>query len=312
MTAQTHQHDTLNDDIEILLNKVRKQTKSAERHASQADTLNPHLIEKTCSSLMRQLHQPCRIGFLGDANSGKTTLANQLIGKAVLPSSVVTNTRFVTRVAYGSQISATVNHRSIQFTEFDRFGEVDSAEKSVIRPGVSHCDIALPLPRLREIEVVDAPPNLTEVETDRLVAHADIWVWCTNAARAWSATDRQTRLRMSSIPPERAVLVATHADALGGYGARCAVRDRLDLDAGEMFAAVCFSSADAAVPGDAKADADAAAANVDAAAADVLAFARAIENVTSAYRQKRSRRIASLAKRVATGAMAAESAETSC
>ncbi|MEL7048285.1 MAG: dynamin family protein [Pseudomonadota bacterium] len=188
--------------------------------------------------LSRKLTNPVRIAFLGETNVGKTTLANRMLGSAVLPTSVVANTPYRVHLRHGPVPSVTVHTKNgaIETHVGADIPKIDSQS-------IEKLEIALPLPQLRDIEILDTPGQQPSGSGARQqMIPADIWVWCTNSSRAWSASDRTARMNLPPIPRARAILVATQADTLRGDVARSAVFQRLAQETSEYFGTICFSS----------------------------------------------------------------------
>ncbi|MEO1542868.1 MAG: dynamin family protein, partial [Pseudomonadota bacterium] len=221
-------------DIEQRLSAVLSAYESVPSD-DRSDTLSD--IHSGFKRLLELINEPVRIAFFGETNVGKTTLANRMLGAQVLPTSVVANTPYLVHVSYGL-IPAVIVHTSDGKTVKHAGGQLPHVGSS----SIEKLEIVLPLPQLKDIQIFDTPSHDKEAagfEND--IPKADICVWCTNASRAWSASDRAARLKLPPIPRARAILVATNADTLANEVARASVRNRLEGEASALFGTVCFA-----------------------------------------------------------------------
>lgn len=151
------------------------------------------------------LRRPLRTAVLGEYNSGKTSVTGLVIGKGLLPVSVLSNTGVPVLVGYGSEpalFGIDENGISIRID-----GAGDDALTDLDYRAV---DIRLPLPWLQHHQVLDTPATMTPA---LFTSDCDIAIWCTVATRAWTESERTL---WSTIPARcfrSALLVATHKDS---------------------------------------------------------------------------------------------------
>ncbi|MEO1206080.1 MAG: dynamin family protein [Pseudomonadota bacterium] len=267
--------------------------------ATQSEAISS--VRSGFKSLTHQLARPVQIAFFGETNVGKTTLANRILGAQVLPTSVVANTPYSVHVRHG-QMPSVIVHTADGKSQRHAGGILP---KSGTTP-ITKLEIVLPLPQLREIEVFDTPS--ADRQGPGAIPHsprADIFVWCTNASRAWSASDRAARLKLPPIGRERALLVATNADTLGSEAAREAVRQRLQREADALFGAICFSgmAADSKQPDDQREP------PALKRSEDDLSFEKTVFRSIRAFRERRQRTVRRLSDRLSRLAIAALIAE---
>lgn len=151
------------------------------------------------------LRRPLRIVVLGEYNSGKTSVTGLMIGKGLLPVSVLSNTGIPVHVGHGAQPALYgIDQNGISI-------RIDGHKDDPLTDLTYHAvDIRLPLPWLQRHQILDTPATLTPA---LFAADADIAIWCTVATRAWTESERNL---WSAMPPrvhQNAVLVATHKDS---------------------------------------------------------------------------------------------------
>lgn len=199
----------------------------------------PDTALKICAAGLARLEgilaQPPRVRILGEVNSGKTSVADVLLGVGLLPASVVANTRLPVLIKYAETTALHVigpgGRR--QLTEKD----LDDLPNGVYFDSL---EIGLPSERLEEFEILDAPA-LTELGTED--AEADIFVWCTVATRAWTETERALWSTLPRRCWRNALLVATHKDAIADQDDLLKVERRLRTVTSGMFRDVMLVAA---------------------------------------------------------------------
>jgi hypothetical protein len=174
-----------------------------------------------------------RVTILGEVNSGKTSVADLLLGVRLLPASVVANTRLPLLIYYAeTAVLHAVGDRGRRILHAEDIDELPA--------DIWELEIGLPIERLREFEIRDTPAL---AHLDNRDAAGDIRIWCTVATRAWTESERA---RWSALPRRHwhnALLVATHRDALEDPGDAAKVEWRLRRTAGDMFRDVVIVSA---------------------------------------------------------------------
>ncbi len=199
------------------------------------------------SSLIARLHtrllRPPRIVLLGEFNSGKTTLANALIGADVLPTSIHANTRIPIHVHYSAEPAITVGldlgiRRPLDATTLN---EVVSGRARMLHVGLA-------ADRLKLFELIDTPGlasgdfRLDKVNLEAC-RHANIAIWCTAATQAWKATETLTWEAVAQRLHRNGLLIATLADALNTDRDRMRVEARLRHEASRSFAGIAMVTA---------------------------------------------------------------------
>lgn len=187
------------------------------------------------------LDRPLRVTIVGEYNSGKTSVADLLIGDRLLPTSVVSNTHVPVLINYAEQAAI------YGVTDMDTRIRVDGGEDDAPTDlSFRALQIALPIERLKTYQILDTPPTAIPAA---FVAEADIVIWCTVATRAWTETERSA---WAALPPRswrNALLVATHKDGLQSEEEILSVTERLRSLTSGMFRKVILVSAEPAPEG---------------------------------------------------------------
>ena len=89
-------------DLEEELRLPSQELIAAESALSKAAVAYPALQRpsRAFGRMARAANRPLRIGILGESNSGKSSLANLLVGVSTLPALPVANTRLPTLLMY--------------------------------------------------------------------------------------------------------------------------------------------------------------------------------------------------------------------
>lgn len=187
------------------------------------------------------LTKPPRIAIMGEVNSGKTSVADLLLGVGVLPASVIANTHVPVVIRYSDEttVDAVTQEGPYRLTE-DTLDELPSGLQ------LKQIEIGLPDERLHEYELLDTPGHFTPGGD---MPDAQIFLWCTVATRAWTESERA---HWASLPPRcrrRGRLLATHKDALVSAQDIAKVEQRLRKSTADLFQDVLFVNAAGAAPG---------------------------------------------------------------
>ncbi|WP_295556774.1 hypothetical protein [uncultured Hyphomicrobium sp.] len=182
----------------------------AARERLVATNINDAALAVCISGLGRleeALRKPLRVVILGENNSGKTSVADLLIGQGLLPTSVVSNTHVPVMIAHAEQ--AAVYGINYEGTRIRIDGDDD--DDALTDLSYRALQVFLPIAWLRGFQVLDTPPSVSPA---MFVDDADIVIWCTVSTRAWTESERAVWAALPARCSRNALLVATHKDGL--------------------------------------------------------------------------------------------------
>ncbi len=178
--------------------------------------------------------RPARVVIAGEFNSGKTWLANSLLGTQVLPTSFVTRTRLPTVVEFGARPRLVLErHDGSRVTTGWEEIEAGACE------GRRLC-VRLPSSRLSGLRLVDTPglgdgDDAMARRVRGICRTADVVLWCTSALQAWKASELAFWLSLPTYVRDKGLLVLTFADMLRRDQEGARVLARLHAEAALYF-----------------------------------------------------------------------------
>lgn len=195
-----------------------------------------------------RLARPPRVAILGEFNSGKSTLANALIGSELLPTSIHANTRIPILIRYAQfpVLSVEMRDGTRNAVSLASLPGLDTRRARLLMLG-------LPVARLKNFEIIDTPglasgQSRLDGLTIEACARSHFAVWCTSAQQAWKATERAQWVSLPKRLRTNSILAVSHIDGLRGDERNVErLRQRIASEAAPLFRGYALvSGADAA------------------------------------------------------------------
>lgn len=191
---------------------TRNLTEARERLRSSASK-NPALNSavRALGRVIQSVNRPFRIAILGESNSGKSSIANAILGDVTLPALPVANTRLPTLLRYAETSCVEAVRKSGDKFQLSPQSRLEQGE-------IVRLDVGLPVAALRSFEIIDFPgssnPFLRMDVATVLMHRVDAAVWATVATQAWRETERATWTSLPDYIKKRGVLAVTHRDLI--------------------------------------------------------------------------------------------------
>lgn len=219
------------------------------------------------------LDSPLLVTVMGEFSSGKSSFVNAFIGGDVAPTGITPTTATINVVKYGHErrgqiFYADSTRAPLSLPWAELFGHLRQLSADAAR-AIDRVEIAVPLPQLEKINIVDTPGLNSilpehEATARAFIAKADAVVWVSTANQGGKSSERKA---LQSIRNEgkRVLGVLNKADQLSSSEI-AEVREFIGTSLGELVETIVpFSargalahkqSADAASAGDASVAAD--------------------------------------------------------
>ena len=205
----------------------------AEHGVDHAGRRSAELLER----ISRRLSRPPRFAILGEVNSGKTSLANALIGEDLLSTDVIHNSRVPVLLRYAETPSIMLRRSAGETVP------LDAATLGLASGPDCLIDVAVPIDALKTFELIDTPgTTAAEEQMCRSVAmarHAHSVIWCTLGTQAWKASEVACARALGARASGHGILAVTHVDLLD-VGDQRKVRHRLETETHDHFPAMAL------------------------------------------------------------------------
>ncbi|HPH65259.1 MAG TPA: dynamin family protein [Kofleriaceae bacterium] len=210
------------------------------------------------------LDSPLLVTVMGEFSSGKSSFVNAFIGGDVAPTGITPTTATINVVKYGHErrgqifyADATRTPLSLPWAEL--FGHLRQLSADAAR-AIDRVEIAVPLPQLEKINIVDTPGLNSilpehEATARAFIARADAVVWVFTANQGGKSSERKA---LQSIRNEgkRVLGVLNKADQLSSSEI-AEVRDFIGTSLGELVETIVPFSARSALAHKQSSNADA-------------------------------------------------------
>jgi GTPase SAR1 family protein len=208
---------------------------------SDQEDADPRLAALAASlvRLDEGLSRPPRVVLLGEGNVGKSSVANLLLGRSLLPTSIIENTQTPTLLRYAEALEVVV------VTKQGR-RKLDASQLETVAGGnYESLEIGVPADRLKSFEILDTPADMGVRWLAREPASPDarLVAWCTTATQAWKESERRTWVELPSRLKRNAVLVVTNKDRLKSDQELQSLDERLRAVTRGQFRHIAFISA---------------------------------------------------------------------
>ncbi len=196
--------------------------------------------------------RPLRVGILGAANSGKSSLANLLVGVPVLPAPALANAGVPALITYATIPSVAAIYESGERVAFPLLQDVAQtvaaiqdcaamssllAGKCIRSGGLKFLEAGLPSDILRSIEILDLPADSPGLRGFQL----DAVIWTTVATQAWPELERAQWAKLPRSVRSRSLLAVTFCDLAGDSENNLKrLQARLEASAKSYFQGICF------------------------------------------------------------------------
>ncbi len=182
--------------------------------------------------------QAPRVAVVGEFNSGKSSLANVLLGGAVLPTGYRVRSPFPVLINYAAKPSLAfelLDRRRIA-TEWEGVATASAQNVRRLRLG-------LPIDQLKAFRLIDTPGGATgddalDERAFNACRRADVAVWCTPAVQAWKGSERLAWLALPKRLRLRSILAVTYKDAIASASDIDRLGARLRAEAGPYFSRI--------------------------------------------------------------------------
>jgi Dynamin family len=187
------------------------------------------------------LRRPLRLAILGEGNSGKSTLANLLLGNAVIPTFQLPNTRIPTLLRFAASPSIGAMMAGGVTLPLSGGGPIQGEMIGI--------EVGVPIDHLKAFEILDFPgfadPWLGYGSMDVARHRIDASIWCTFSTQAWKESERAAWQALPRRMRGHAMLAVTNGDLLRKEQSHKVLARLAKVAAGDFGATVLVASLNA-------------------------------------------------------------------
>jgi hypothetical protein len=192
-------------------------------------------LRQLARKLFNRLRTPVRFIVAGEFSAGKSTLTNMLVGKNLIPTSVLASELPPLLFRYG----ATTQIAAGWWDQKKLIPVKDVDFDAAVKMDPDFILVTTPNPFLKDINIFDSPgtsdPLSDDSKMQHLVKSSEATIWCTNAVQAWRESERYTWSSLPAINRKNSILAVTHSDLPAVKRGIDRVMARVQKEAGEFF-----------------------------------------------------------------------------
>ena len=208
------------------------------------------------------------IAVMGEFSSGKSTLMNLLLGRAILPTQVTATRMPPVWLRHGDRPPYRVDH------DGNRHPVDLSNPEAIPLDDTRYIGLYAEADLLRRCDLIDTPgisdPNIKVQTWLRTIGYANAVMWCTHAGQAWRESERGMWENLPRRLRETSILLVTKKDKIRTADDQKRIDRRLEREASGLFNARMFVSLTNAIKAREQRNADAWAASGGQQFADML------------------------------------------
>ena len=203
------------------------------------------LIGRRARHMLDRLTRIPRVCVIGEFNSGKSTLINALVGRQLVPTSIMANTRLPIRTYYAPTTGV--------FAEYADGGRRELTEEALDSNPLDDAvclSVGLPQEQLRSWELIDTPGlQSDDCEDERhartICRQSHLAIWCTPAIQAWKASEANAWKSLPKRYQAGGILAVTFKDKVACPLDQARLMNRIQAEAAPYFRSVVMVSAPA-------------------------------------------------------------------
>lgn len=211
---------------------------SEAAHGFFAETGDFAAVRQKAEMLLKRLVTPVRTMMAGEFSSGKSTLANLLVGEQLIPTSVLASPLPPVVFRHGATLSASACWWKGR--EPQPFARPDFDAIMAVEP--DYVVLTAPNPILKRVSIFDTPgtadPDREGEALIELSARAEMIIWCTNAVQAWRESERHIWSQLAPSVTRNGILAVTHVDLPSVRIGYDRIMARLTREAKPLFRAI--------------------------------------------------------------------------